>query len=444
MASTIATRVSRNETVSAAWGVWSLLIGMGLIMLGNGLQGTLLGVRASGEGFGDSVTGFVMSGYFIGFLAGSTITTRAVQRVGHVRVFAALASIASIAILVHSIFVTPLVWGLMRVMTGFAYAGLYVVTESWLNDRATNELRGRLFSVYMVVSYLGMGGGQLLLNVSDPGSHDLFILVSIIVSLALVPILLSATRQPDSATPEPLSMRQLYRISPLGTVGCFATGIANGTIFGMGAVYARTSGLTVSEVSIFMGALIVGGAIFQWPIGKLSDRIDRRKVITVVALSAAVLAAAAVAMARVSDTGLLLLALALGGTVLTLYSLFIAYTNDHLEPRQMVAASSGLVLATGIGAILGPSTTGLVMDLTGPDGFLWYLSAIHVGIAAFSLYRMTRRAAPTAEEQSSYVVTATRTSPLGSAWVEEAAGEEGILPEEPGEDEPSSGRDLED
>jgi MFS family permease len=444
MASTIATRVSRNETVSAAWGVWALLIGMGLIMLGNGLQGTLLGVRASGEGFGDSITGFVMSGYFVGFLAGSTVTARAVRRVGHVRVFAALASIASIAILVHSVFVTPLVWGLMRVMTGFAYAGLYVVTESWLNDRATNELRGRLFSVYMVVSYLGMGGGQLLLNVSDPGSHDLFILVSIIVSLALVPILLSATRQPDSATPEPLSMRQLYRISPLGTVGCFATGIANGTVFGMGAVYARTSGLTVSEVSIFMGALIVGGAIFQWPIGKLSDRIDRRKVITVVALSAAVLAAAAVAMARVSDTGLLLLALALGGTVLTLYSLFIAYTNDHLEPRQMVAASSGLVLATGIGAILGPSTTGLVMDMAGPDGFLWYLSAIHVGIAAFSLYRMTRRAAPTAEEQSSYVVTATRTSPLGSAWVEEAAGEEGILPEEPGEDEPSSGRDLED
>lgn len=438
MSPAIASRVSRNETVNAAWGVWALLFGMALLMLGNGLQGSLLGLRASAEGFGDSVTGFVMSGYFVGFLAGSTLTPRAVRRVGHVRAFAALASLASIAILVHSVFVTPLIWGLMRLVTGFAYAGLYVVAESWLNDRATNELRGRLLSIYLVVSFVGMGGGQLLLNVADPGRHDLFILVSIIVSFALVPILLSATRQPDSGAPEPLGIRRLYRISPLGTVGCFATGIANGTIFGMGAVYARSSGLTVSEVSLFMGALIVGGAVLQWPIGKLSDRVDRRKVITAVALAAAGLAAGAVAMARVSDIGLLVVAVALGGTVLSLYSLFIAYTNDHLEPRQMVAASSGLVLATGIGAILGPSTTGLVMDLSGPDGFLWYLCVIHLGIAGFSVYRMTRRAAPAGETQSSYVATATRTAPLAPAWVEEASGADTVLPVEPGEDEPGS------
>lgn len=424
MGSSLAARVARNETLSAAWGVWALLFGIGLLMLGNGLQSSLLGVRASSEDFGSGVTGLVMSGYFVGFLAGSTLAPQAVARVGHVRVFAALASIASMAILVHAVFVTPVMWGLMRLITGLCYAGLYVVAESWLNDRVSNALRGRLLSVYMIVTFLGLGGGQLLLNVASPSSYDLFILISVIVSFAVVPILLSATRQPDTDQPDPLSLRRLYIISPLGTLGCFATGIVNGTIFGMGAVYARLSGLSVADVSIFMGLLIVGGALLQWPIGKLSDRIDRRKVITATALAAAALSAVAVPVSAVSKVGLMAIAGAIGGTALTLYSLFLAYTNDHLEPRQMVAASSGLVLVGGLGAILGPSTTGWVMGRFGPDGFLWYLSALHAGIALFALYRMTRREAPSSEEQSQYVVVPTRTTPMGSAWVEEAAGEE--------------------
>ncbi|WP_218119152.1 MFS transporter [Limimonas halophila] len=408
--------MSRNATVQAAGGVWALLLGMGLLMLGNGLQSSLLGVRAASEDFGSSVTGLVMSGYYIGFLGGSLLTPRAVIHVGHVRVFAAMASIASIAILVHSLMVTPPVWAVMRVVTGFAYAGLYVVSESWLNASAGNELRGRLLSVYMVVSYTGMGGGQLMLNAADPGAFDLFAICSVIISAALVPILLSATSQPDTTTPAPLPIRQLYRISPLGTVGCFLTGVAKGATFGMGAVYAHMIGLTVAEVSAFMAALIVGGAVFQWPLGKLSDRMDRRKVAVGIALGAAVSAALAVPVAQISTLGLIALAVPLGGTILTLYSVLIAYTNDHLAHEQMVAASSGLLLALGAGAILGPSTAGWAMDILGTAGFLWYLAAIHLVVVVFALYRMMRRSVPVAVRRALTATVPTRALPLGTAW----------------------------
>ncbi|MDZ7787122.1 MAG: MFS transporter [Halofilum sp. (in: g-proteobacteria)] len=189
---------------------------MGLLLLGNGLQGSLLGVRAAEESFGSTVTGIVMSGYFVGFLIGSQIAPRTIRRVGHLRVFAAVAALASIAILLQSLFVTPTVWALMRVLTGFCLASAYIVTESWLNDRVTNEHRGGLLSVYMIVSYFGMGGGQLLLNTGDPVAHELFILVSVLISFAAIPILFSLTPQPVQEAPERLGARALYGISPLG------------------------------------------------------------------------------------------------------------------------------------------------------------------------------------------------------------------------------------
>lgn len=194
---------SPTTTLSAAWSLWALLLGVGLLMLGNGLQGSLLGIRAAEEAFGNTVTGLVMSSYFVGFLAGSTLTPRKLRQVGHIRVFAALASITSVAILVHVLFIDPWVWAAMRLITGFAYAGLYVVTESWLNGHASNRLRGRLLAFYMVITYLGMGGGQLLLNVADPGGMVLFLIVSILMSLALVPILLSYTPSRTPAPPRP-------------------------------------------------------------------------------------------------------------------------------------------------------------------------------------------------------------------------------------------------
>ncbi|MDX1609074.1 MAG: MFS transporter [Halofilum sp. (in: g-proteobacteria)] len=408
-----------GATAMTAWSVWALLLGMGMLMLGNGMQGTLLGLRASDEGFSGTVTGLVMSGYFVGFLAGAYLTPVIVQRAGHVRVFAALASIASVAILVHAMLVTPPVWGLMRILTGFAYSGLYIVTESWLNDRATNETRGSLLSVYLMITFAAMGGGQLMMNVASPSEYELFLINAIVLSLALVPILLSTNSEPEHSAPDPLNLLQLYRISPLGTVGAFATGMSQGALFGMGAVFARGYDLSVAQVSFFMAALIAGGAVLQWPIGRLSDRIDRRKVITWVGLAVVLVAAVTVPVARISNTGLVVMGVLFGGTVLPMYSLYVAYVNDHLKPKQMVAASSGLYMAVALGAVLGPSVTGWLMDKMGPNGFLWYFVAVHLGMVCFAWYRMARRPTPRVGEQVPYAFVPGRTPELAETWIEE-------------------------
>ena len=389
--------------LSAVAGTWPLLFGMALLMLGNGLQASLLGIRASLEGFSMPVTGLVMSGYFAGFLAGCTLATRLVARVGHIRVFAALASLASVAIVIHALIVDPATWGAMRLVTGFCYAGLYVVAESWLNERSGNQMRGRLLSVYMLIVMFGMGGGQLLLNLADPRGIELFILVSILTSLALIPILVTVTHAPGFDAAAPVGLRQLYRISPLGVVGCVFVGLGNGALIGMGAVYAQAVALSVGETSYFMGAAIFGGLLFQWPIGRLSDRFDRRRVLTAVAVLAALFAVAAVPLSKASLTGLLALMVALGGLHLPLYSLCLAHANDYLEPRQMVAASSGLILTTGLGATFGPALAAGAMALWGADGFFWFLAAVHAGIGVFALHRMTCRAARPASQQGPHV-----------------------------------------
>lgn len=379
---------------------WALFLGIAMMMLGNGLQVSLLGLRATTEGFPTATTGLIMSAYYVGFLAGSTLAPRIVRNVGHVRVFAALASLASTAALIHAVFIDPLAWGVMRFITGFCFAGLYVVAESWLNDRATNETRGQLLSVYMVVTLGSMALGQLLLNLADPGGFLLFVLASVLVSLALVPIALTAGSAPTFDTPSTVGLRQLYRLSPFGVVGAMATGAAHGVLFGMGAVYAGQVGMSVAQISLFMGVAVTGGMIFQWPVGRLSDRFDRRRVMIVVTLLAATFAIAAVPVSATSQSTLLVLTFLFGGMTLPMYSLCIAHTNDHLEPGQMVAASGTLVLVGGIGACFGPSLVAGFMSMAGADAFFVSLAAIHAAVGLFGLYRMSRRAAMPLDEQN--------------------------------------------
>jgi MFS family permease len=320
--------------------VWPLLAGMALLMLGNGLQGTLLGVRATMENFPAGITGLVMAGYFLGFLAGSLLVPGAIARVGHLRVFAALNAFASVAILIHSVFLSPWIWGAMRLVTGFSFAGLYIVAESWLNDRVTNEHRGGLLSVYMIVTYVGMAGGQLLLNLADPAQHEPFILVSVVVSLASVPILLMATQPPEHGQGERIGALALLRVSRLASIGCFATGVAQGALFAMTAVYGAGIGLSVAEISLLLTALIAGGALAQWPIGWLSDRIERRVIITATAFAGAAGAAAAAPLQSLAFPALLAAMAVVGASALTLYSLFNAHiltrtlVKPHSEPRR--------------------------------------------------------------------------------------------------------------
>ena len=409
--------------ISAVKSSWALFLGMAFLMTGNGLQGSLLGVRASLEAFPTTVTGLLMSAFYFGFLAGSILAPRLVIRVGHVRVFAALASLASTAILIHAVFVGPTSWGLMRLVSGLCYAGLYVVAESWLNEQATNDTRGQLLSIYMVISMGGMALGQVLLNLGDPRHADLFILVSILVSFALIPMLLSNTRGPAMEAPSPMGVKEVYRASPAGFVSALMNGILMGGSVAMGAVYAGLLGYSVSQISLFMMMLLVGGGCFQWPIGRLSDRYDRRKVLALVTFSAAGTAILA-NMVDTSFVALLAATFLFGGMMFPMYSLALAYANDHFETEQMVAASGTLVLTGGVGAFFGPTLVAASMDIFGPRGFFWSLAATHALLGLFIFYRMTQRPALPLDQQGSYVAMPSRATMVAGEMYGEAATEE--------------------
>ena len=405
--------------LAAVKSAWALFVGLGMLMLGNGLQNSLLGIRAGEEAFATEATGLIMACYYVGLLAGAFVTPKVVGKVGHVRVFAALASTASTAALLHAVFVDPWAWGGMRMATGFCYAGLYIVAESWLNDRATNETRGTLLSVYMVVVLGGMAASQFLLNLADTNSFLLFALASALVSMALVPISVSATPTPDFTAPEPLGLRALYRTSPLGTIGALGTGMANAALYSMAAVYAGAAGLTVPQIAIFVSANILGGMALQWPIGRLSDKLDRRRVLTAVTFAAMLAALAASMAAGGEPITLYAMMFLLGGMSLPMYSLCIAHTNDYLAPKQMVSASGTLMMVGGAGAILGPIAVSLLMRQMGPDGFFVCVAAVHAAIGVFALYRMTRRAPlPLAEQGASVPVASTLATPTASLAVD--------------------------
>ena len=377
---------------------WALLLGFGILMLGDGLQGTLLAVRAYREGFPTAVTGLVMSSFYAGFLGGTLWAPGIVRRVGHIRVFAALAALASAGILVHAAFVHPVAWVALRLLSGFCFSGLYIVAESWLNDSASNQTRGQLLSVYMVITYLAVGGGQLFLNLADPAGYPLFVLTSVLISVAVVPLLLSATPAPRFEESNSVKLSDLYRISPLGVFGMFAVGLVTAAIFALGPVYAGLLGLDTAGISYFMLAPVVATVLLQWPIGRLSDRFDRRLVILVVTVIASAAAVMCIYAGRISTLHVTVMFGLFGGFSLPMYALCVAHTNDHLSPAQMVAASSGLVLAGGIGAVIGPLGIALAMDIS-TDWFFGALAIVHAGIAVFALLRMLIREAKPLEQQ---------------------------------------------
>lgn len=370
---------------------WPLLLGMGLLMLGAGLQGTLIGLRATLDAFPVVLIGAVMSCYYIGYIGGSICAPQLVQRVGHIRVFAALTSLASVTILVQALFVTPFVWALLRAASGFCFAGIYVVAESWLNDRATNANRGVALALYMLVLYMGLGGGQFLLNAGDAGGPTLFILVAVLISLAVVPMTLTVQRAPEFEIPQKIGVRELYDASPLGVVGVTASGMVTSALFSMGAVYAHLSGFQARDVGTFMGVSILAAVLTQLPIGRLSDRVDRRSVLIVVCLLAACLGIAAAAFGALSRPLLFLLAASFGGIALTLYSLSLSHINDHLQPDQMVSASSVVILLNGVGAVAGPLLISILMASFGPAAYFWSLAALVGSLAIYAIWRKGQR-----------------------------------------------------
>jgi MFS family permease len=383
---------------------WPLLLGMGILMLGAGLQSTLLGLRATLEQFPTPVTGIVMSCYYVGYLIGTRVAPRLLRRVGPVRVFATLAALASVAVLVHAAWVHPLPWALMRFVSGVCFAGIYVVAESWLNHRASRSTRGGLLAAYMLVLYVGLGGAQFLLVLSSPQSTSPFMLVSALISLAMVPIVASAQHIPEPTVPQRVRYRDLYRNSPLGIVAVAVSGMISSIIFSMGPVYARLSGSDTRGVAEFMAVSILAAVLTQYPVGRLSDRMDRCTVIATVCVIATVVAVSIVLFPLPRPLFLLCTAL-FSGAALTLYSLSVSHVNDHLEPAQMVAASSRLLLINGMAAAFGPVLTGALIAALGPRAYFGTLATLTGALTLYDLWRKARRAPVPSAQKGPFINT---------------------------------------
>ena len=400
-------------------GSWALLLGMLFLQLGNGLQGTLLGVRGELEDFSTFEMSVVMSAYFVGFLGASKLVPDLIRRVGHVRVFAALASFISAILILYPLLVNPWVWTGGRVIIGFCFCGVYITAESWLNNAATNENRGQLLSSYMVVQMAGIVAAQLLLLIGDPSGFELFVLISVLVSISFAPILLSITPTPAFETTKPMSIKELFSTSPLGCVGMFFLGGIFSAQFGMAPVFGTSAELSLPQISIFVAAFYIGAMFFQFPVGWLSDRMDRR--ILIVATSAIGFIAAVFAIFGEKFFIILLgSAFFIGGMSNPLYSLLIAYTNDFLEPDDMASASGGLLFLNGLGAISGPLFTGYLMTEIGPTGFFVILAALLGLLTVYGFYRMTQRGISDVDT-SSYATVLPTTSVVAVEIAQELA-----------------------
>lgn len=388
-------------------------------MLSSGLQGTLISVRATLEGFGTVSTGIIMSLYYGGYLAGCVFAPSLVKNVGHIRVFAAMSSLLSTTSLLHGLFVNPMAWSLARIVTGFSAAALYIVVESWINDISTNKTRGKLLGSYLLIFYLSMMGGQYLLNLAPPQKIDLFILSSILVSVALLPIALSRRPGPAFEAPTPAGAAEIFRVSPYGTIGVFIIGITLGVFYTIGPVFAIQSGLSISQVANFMALFVFGGVLAQIPVGFLSDHMSRRTLITVLALLSAATSLLCFVFAgnmTLLYTGMVLL----GAFSLCIYPVCVAYTNDFLRADQYVGASSKLILISGMGAFIGPFIVSVLMNVAGREAFFLFLGILFIVIVVTGLIAMRTRAPVSVEDQADYIPMPVRGTPIAAQIAEES------------------------
>ena len=413
---------------------WALFTGFGIIVISHGFQGNLLGIRSVIENFNFISTGVMMSAYFVGFFIGATMVPKLVTKVGHIRVFAAFASMASLSSLIHVVFVDPYIWILARFLTGFSMIGIFIIVESWLNDRANNKTRGKVLSLYMLITYIGMALGNLLLNVSDPKYYEPFILISLLFSIALIPILLTKRKPPKFKKNSSIKIKELFKISPFGSVSMFCTGFIFAPIFSLLSVYSITMKLGIFETSLLLVGVMLAGALFQWPIGSLSDKYDRRKIIIGSSLAAIIFSISAIFASSsgnsflnlfiessvsfnyfsttIDKTKLFIFVILLAGVTLPLFSLNLALVNDYIPKEKFVAAGSGLNILFGLGAMAGPLMCSILMHFLGPNGFFIHLLIFLFVIIIFGFYRLGQREIEN-NPQSTFTPLPTTITPLG-------------------------------
>lgn len=376
----------------------SLLTSVTFIGICVGMTSTLLSLRATMEDFGTVTTGLIMSAYFIGFLFGTTRAAKDIRRVGYIRAFGGLAALGAASVLIQAVWINPMVWFVMRFLTGFAMSAIFVIVESWLNTMADNRNRGTVLSVYLVLIYSGLVIGQLLLGIADPSGFMPFALVALLMNLAIIPILISVTAEPSGYEPRQVPLRELAKIVPLGLVNAFIMQACFAMFYGIGPMYALYIGLTVEQVSLFMAAFILGGLLAQAPIGYLSDRMDRRLIMAASAGSAALMA---LVLAQLTADSILLIYLCiglLGACALPMYSLGMAHTNDFLEKDQMIGATGAIIKVGAMGAIIGAPLVAALMEFGGVDYFFLLVMALTASVSLYSLFRIGRR--PKARLQS--------------------------------------------
>lgn len=380
--------------------VFSLLFSYGLLLLANGLFSTLLGVRTQVEGFSTDIVGFIMACYFLGLLCGGVFAGSVVARVGHIRSFAAFASLLSITALLHPLWISVGSWMVLRMLAGFCMAGLIMVTESWLNERASNVNRGQVLSFYMITNYFAAGSGQFLLSIGDPSQFQLFSLVSVVFSLALLPVLLTRATAPVPMPALRMPLMTLYRLAPLGMIGVFCSGLLNASIHGLGPVYATNIGLSKEQLALFMASLIMSGLLLQWPMGRWSDRIGRGPLLVVIPV---VVAIAAIVMTQITSFLYVLgCGVLLGSFLFTIYSLSAATSNDRVGADQRVQVAGGLLITYGAGASMGPIIGGQFMGLLGPPGLFFYFTVVSLFLALFAALKRRRDGSP--EKRKPFVV----------------------------------------
>jgi MFS family permease len=381
-------------THSLVWATWALFVGLGLMLTGAGLFATLLGIRAELDGFPTVAIGVVSASYYLGFLVGSRVALAALGTVGHIRVFAALASVLAATILATGMIVHPVAWIGLRLLSGACLAGQYVVAESWLNQIVTNANRARILSLYSLTTVVAYGVGQLSLVVIDPTTLTAFGIGAVLISLAIAPVTLSEDAAPPIiATPERMSLRELWAIVPTGVVTSTLVGLAHGAFLGLGAVYATKSGLNRHEIGLFVAMPTLGSLLLQIPISAASDDIDRRAVGALAAFTAAGAATVLLVAGPNGWIGYAAMAL-IGGTTYPLYSIAGAYTNDWIPAEQLTAAASQLVILFGMGAFVGPFVSSIVMSALGASGFVWTTAAIHAAIGCYLTVRLLQWRTP--------------------------------------------------
>ena len=382
---------NRQSILLATWGLFA---GLTFLLVSAGNFSTLIGIRAELEQLPTLVSGGITTAYYAGFLLGSWYALRALKQVGHIRVYAALASLLSASTLVAGVFDSPIIWIIMRSSTGFCFAGLYVVAESWLNGLAKNHFRGRLLAVYNVVTIGAYGAGQLMVFNFDARSLSGYIFAAILASLAVVPVAVSEqAATPDTENHEHISLRELAKIVPTGFGTILFVGLAHGGLLGMAVIHATREGLSVGRVGVLIAVLQIGGMALTWPISSASDDIDRR-IIGLLSSGAVIILAVLMLYQPVESIWTIVLLFAIGGFSFPLYAIAGAYTNDWVSPEQMGAAASQLVTLYGFGAMIGPLVAAPFLDIIGTQGFAWSIISLHALILLFLIYRIRAWHAP--------------------------------------------------